>query len=68
MYVKFAISGQKVVALVNSRATHNFEAWSCGFSGQKVMLSLKFSKDDNKLKVVNSHAHGTHSLAKNVVV
>ena len=63
MYVEFAISGQKVVAIVDSRATHNFVSmW------EAVMLSLKLSKDDSKLKVINSHSHETHNLAKNVVV
>ena len=63
MYVKMAMGGQKVMALGDSGATHNF------VSTQKVAkLGLKLNKDDNKLKAVNSQAQEPHDLEKNVMV
>ena len=49
MYVKIAMGGQKFVALVGSGATHNFVSVR-----EATRLDLKLSKDDSKLKVVNS--------------
>ena len=48
MYVELLISGQKIVALVESRATHNFISMR-----ETVRLSLKLTQDDSKLKVLN---------------
>lgn len=51
MYVKLAMGGQKVVALVNGGATHNFVSlW------EVARLGLKLNKDDSKLKAVNNQA------------
>ena len=63
MYVKFLTGGQNIVALVDSRATHNFIS-----TRETVGLGLKLAKDDSKLKAVNSQAQEIHGLAKKVVI
>ena len=51
MYVELLTGRQKIVALVDSRATHNFiSTWEIA------KLGLKLTKDYNKLKVVNNQA------------
>ena len=49
------------MALVDSGATHNFIS-----TKETTRLGLKRSKDDSKLKAVNSQAQETHGLIKNV--
>ena len=63
MYVELLSSGQKIVALVDSGATHNFIS-----TRETTRLGLKLAKDDNKLKAVNSQAQETHGLVKNVAI
>ena len=63
MYVELLTSEQKIVALVNSEATHNFI-----LTRETVKLGLKLAKDDNKLKAVNGQAQEMHGLAKNVAI
>ena len=58
MYVELLTGGQKIVALVDNRATHNFIS-----TRETARLGLKLTKDDSKLKVVNSQAQETHGLA-----
>ena len=59
MYVELLTGGQKIVALVDSGATHNFVS-----TKEAARLGLKLAKDDNKLKVVNSQAQETHGMAR----
>ena len=61
MYVELLIGGKKIMTLVESRATHNFISMR-----ETVRLSLKFTKDDRKLKFVNNQAQETHGLTKNM--
>ena len=61
MYVELLTSGQTIVALVDSWATHNFILMR-----ETARLGLKLTKDDNKLNAVNSQAQETHGLTKNV--
>ena len=61
MYIELMTSWQKIVALVDSGATHNFIS-----TRETARLELKLAKDDGKLKVVNSQAQETHGLAKNM--
>lgn len=63
MYVEMAMGGQKVVASVDSGTTHNFVS-----TREATRLGLKLSKDDSKLKAVNSQTQETHGLAKNMMV
>ena len=63
MYVELLTGGQKIVALVDNGATHNFIS-----TREIARLGLKLANDDNKLKVVNSQAQETHGLAKNVAI
>ena len=63
MYVELLIGGQKIVALVDSGATHNFIS-----TRETARLGLKLAKDESKLKAVNSQAQETHGLAKNVAI
>ncbi|KAL6343067.1 hypothetical protein AAG906_017879 [Vitis piasezkii] len=62
MYVEMAMGGQKVVALVDSGTTHNFVS-----TREATRLGLKLSKDDSKLKAVNSQTQEIHGLAKNMM-
>ncbi|RVW96894.1 Transposon Tf2-8 polyprotein [Vitis vinifera] len=62
MYVEMAMGGQKVVASVDSGTTHNFVS-----TREATRLGLKLSKDDSKLKAVNSQTQETHGLAKNMM-
>ena len=61
MYVELLTSGQTIVALVDSGATHNFILMR-----ETARLGSKLTKDDNKLNAVNSQAQETHGLTKNV--
>ena len=63
MYVELLTGGQKIVALVDSGATHNFI-----LARETIRLGLKLAKDDNKLKAVNSQAQETHGLVKDVSI
>ena len=51
IYIEVELSDQKVVALVDSGATHNFVA-----TRAVTRLGLKLCKDGSKLKVVNNDA------------
>ena len=51
MYVELLTGGQKIVALVDSGANHNFIS-----TNETTRLGLKLAKDDSKLKAVNSQA------------
>ena len=51
MYVELITGRQKIVALVDSGATHNFISMR-----ETTRLGLKLAKDDSKLKAVNSQA------------
>ena len=44
MYVELLTGGQKIVALVDNRATHNFIS-----TRETARLGLKLTKDDSKL-------------------
>ena len=61
MYVELLTGVQKIMALVDSRATHNFISMK-----ETTRLGLKHAKDDSKLKAMNNQAQETHGLAKNV--
>ena len=61
MYVDLLTSGQKIMALINNRATHNFISMR-----ETARLGLKLAKDDSKLKAMNNQAQQTHGLAKNM--
>ena len=61
MYVELLIGEQKIMALVDSGATHNFIS-----NRETARLGLKLAKDDSKLKAMNSQAQETHGLSKNV--
>ena len=61
MYVELLTGGQKIVALVDSGATHKFIS-----TREITRLGLKLAKDDKKLKVVNNQEQEKHGLAKNV--
>ena len=63
MYVELLTGGQKIVALVDSGATHNFVS-----TKEEARLGLKLAKDDNKLKAVNSQAQETHGMEKNMAI
>ena len=61
MYVELLTCRQKIVALVESGATHNFISMR-----EIARLVLRLTKDDSKLKAVNNQAQETHGLAKNM--
>ena len=61
MYIELMAGGPKIVALVDSGATHNFLS-----PRETTRLGFKLTKDDGKLKAVNNQAQETHGLAKNV--
>ena len=63
MYVELLIGGQKIVALVDSEATHNFVS-----TKEAARLGLKLARDDSKLKAVNSQAQETHGMEKNMAI
>ena len=63
MSIELLTGGQKIVALVDSGATHNFIS-----TRETARLGLKLAKYDSKLKAVNSQAQETHGLAKNVAI
>ena len=63
IYVELLTGRKKIVALVDSGATHNFIS-----TRETARLGLKLAKDDSKLKVVNSQAQETHGLGKNVAI
>ena len=63
MYVELLTRGQKIMALVDSGVTHNFVSIK-----EVARLGLKLSKDDSKLKAVNSEAQETHGMAKNMAI
>ena len=63
MYVELLNEGQKIVALVDSGATHNFVS-----TKEAARLDFKLAKDDSKLKAVNSQAQQTHGMAKNMAI
>ena len=60
MYIESPTGGQKIVALVDSEATHNFiltrETHNFILTRETARLVLKFAKDGSKLKAVNSQA------------
>ena len=49
MYVELLTGGQKIVALVDSGATHNFVS-----TREAARLRLKLAKDDSKIKAVTA--------------
>ena len=51
------------MALVDRGATQNFISMR-----ETTRLGLKLTKDDSKLKAVNSQAQETHGMAKNVAI
>ena len=63
MYVELLIGMQKIVALVDSGATHNFVS-----TKEAARLRLKLTRDNNKLKVVNNQAQDTHGMAKDMAI
>ena len=63
MYVELLTGGQKIMALVDSGATHNFVS-----TKEVPRLGLKLTRGDNKLKAVNSQAQETHCMAKNMAI
>ena len=63
MYVELLTGGQKIVALVDNGATHNFIS-----TKETARLKLKLTKDDNKIKAMNSQAQETHGMTKNVAI
>ena len=63
MYVELLTGGQKIMALVDSGATHNFVS-----TKEAARFGLKLARDDNKLKAVNSQAQETHSMTKNMAI
>ena len=63
MYVELLTGGQKIMALVDSKATHNFVS-----TKEAARLGLKLARDDNKLKAVNSQAQETHGMEKNMEI
>ena len=63
MYIELLTGGQKIMALVDSGVTHNFI-----LTRETTKLDLKLAKDDSNLKAVNSQAHKTHVLTKNVAI
>ena len=62
-YVELLTGGQKIVALVDSGATHNFVS-----TKEAARLRLKLTKDDSKLKAVNSQAQEMQGMAKNMAI
>ena len=62
-YVELLTSGQKIMALEDSGATHNFVSIK-----EAARLGLKLTRDDNKLKAMNNQAQETHVMAKNMVI
>ena len=63
MYIELLTGGQKIVALVDSRVTHNFVS-----TKEADRLELKLARDDNKLKAVNSKAQETHGMEKDMAI
>ena len=53
MYVELLTGGQKIVALVDSGATHNFVS-----TRETAKLGLNLAKDDSKHKAMLSRASG----------
>ena len=51
------------MALVDSGATHNFVS-----TKEAARLGLKLTRDDSKLKAVNSQAQETHGMAKDMAI
>ena len=51
------------MALVDNGATHNFVS-----TKEVARLGLKLTKDDNKLKSVNSQAQEMHGMTKNMAI
>ena len=62
-YIELLTGGQKIVALVDSGATHNFLS-----TKEASRLRLKLARDDSKLKAVNNQAQETHGMAKNMAI
>ena len=61
MYIELLTGGQKIVALVDNGATHNFVS-----TKEVAKLGLKLARDDNKLKAVNRKAQETHGMTKDM--
>ena len=63
MYVELLTGGQKIMALVDSGATHNFVS-----TKEAARLRFKLARDGSKLKAMNSQAQETHGMTKNMAI
>ena len=63
MHVELLANGQKIVAMVDNRVSYNFVA-----TREATRLGLKLSKDDSKLKIMNSQALEINGMAKDIPI